>query len=113
MSRIPAIFATLALWSAIYGFSRLALVGEDLIYVPPSASWTRIIGAGDAFGLPSSVIVFLLFAALACFFLQFIQPGWFLRAIGDNPLKVRQNADKQRTSMHAMPTRTLRSLSTR
>jgi ribose transport system permease protein len=86
---IPAIFATLALSSVIYGFSRLALVGEDLIYLPPSANWTRVIGSGDAFGVPSSVIVFLLFAALAYFLLQFTKPGWFLRALGDNPLKAR------------------------
>jgi ribose transport system permease protein len=47
---IPAIFATLALASVIYGLSRLGLVGEDLIYVPKSAEWTRVIGSGVAIG---------------------------------------------------------------
>ena len=86
---IPAIFATLALASVIYGLSRLGLVGEDLIYVPQSAEWTRVIGGGVVWGVPTSIIVFLAFAALAYFFLQFTKPGRFLRAIGDNPLRAR------------------------
>jgi ribose transport system permease protein len=86
---IPAIFATLALASVIYGFSRLALVGEDLIYVPPSADWTRGFGGGIILGIPTSVLVFLAFAAIGFVYLQFTKPGRFLRAIGDNPLKAR------------------------
>lgn len=86
---IPAIFATLALASVIYGFSRLALVGEDLIYMPPSADWTRGFGGGVVYGVPTSVIVFLAMAALGFVFLQFTKPGRFVKAIGDNPLKAR------------------------
>jgi ribose transport system permease protein len=86
---IPAIFATLAMASVIYGFSRLFLVGADLIYVPPSAEWTRGFGAGRVLGVPTSVIVFLTFAALCFLVLQFTKRGRFLRAIGDNPLKAR------------------------
>jgi ribose transport system permease protein len=44
---VPAIFATLAMASVVYGFSRLFLVGADLIYIPPDAQWTR------SFGLPA------------------------------------------------------------
>lgn len=85
----PAIFATLALSTVVYGFARLTMVGEDLIYVPPSAQWTRAFGSSVILGVPSSVIVFLAFAALAFVVLQFTKPGRFLRAIGDNPLKAR------------------------
>jgi ribose transport system permease protein len=86
---VPAIFATLALASVVYGFARLTMVGEDLIYIPPQAQWTRVFGDGTVFGVPNSVIVFLAFAALALCFLQYTKPGRFLRAIGDNPLKAR------------------------
>jgi ribose transport system permease protein len=86
---VPAIFATLALSTVVYGFARLTMVGEDLVYVPPDAQWTRRFGGGVILGVPSSVIVFLAFAALAFVLLQFTKPGRFLRAIGDNPLKAR------------------------
>jgi ribose transport system permease protein len=86
---IPAIFATLALASVVYGFSRLALVGEDLIYVPPTAEWTRGFGGGVILGVPTSVIVFVALAAIGAVYLQYTKPGRFLRAIGDNPLKAR------------------------
>jgi ribose transport system permease protein len=86
---IPAIFATLAMASVVYGFSRLFLVGADLIYIPPDAQWTRSFGGGVLLGAPTSVIVFLLFAAMCFLVLQFTKPGRFLRAIGDNPLKAR------------------------
>lgn len=86
---IPAIFATLAMASVIYGFSRLFLVGADLIYIPLDAQWTRSFGGGRLLGVPTSVIVFLTFAALCFVVLQFTKPGRFLRAIGDNPLKAR------------------------
>lgn len=86
---VPAIFATLALSSVVYGLARLTMVGEDLIYLPPSAQWTRGFGAGQWLGVPSSVIVFLAFAGVGLVFLQFTKSGRFLRAIGDNPLKAR------------------------
>lgn len=86
---VPAIFATLALASVVYGFARLTMVNQDLIYVPPSAQWTRSFGGSALFGVPTSVIIFIAFAALAFVLLQYTKPGWFLRAIGDNPLKAR------------------------
>ena len=86
---VPAIFATLALASVVYGFARLTMVGDDLVYIPPDAQWTRVFGNGVNFGVPNSVIVFLVFAAFAYGFLQYTKPGRFLRAIGDNPLKAR------------------------
>ena len=64
-------------------------MGEDLIYMPPSADWTRGFGGGVVYGVPTSVIVFLAMAALGFVFLQFTKPGRFVKAIGDNPLKAR------------------------
>lgn len=88
-AEIPPIFATLALGSVVYGFSKLFLVPSDLVYVPAEAAWVRSIATGRIFGVPGSVIVFLAFAFLCFLFLQYTKPGRFLRAIGDNPLKAR------------------------
>jgi ribose transport system permease protein len=86
---IPAIFATLALSSVIYGFSRLALVNIDFAFIPDSAGWTRKIGGGYLLGIPMTVILFIVFAVLVWAFLQYTRPGRFIRGIGDNPLKSR------------------------
>lgn len=86
---VPAIFATLALSTVVYGFARLTMVGEDLIYIPPGAQWTRGFGGGVILGVPTSVLIFVGFAFLVFVGLQFTKPGRFLRAIGDNPLKAR------------------------
>ncbi|OKO84571.1 ABC transporter permease [Bradyrhizobium sp. AS23.2] len=86
---IPAIFATLAMASVIYGFSRMVLVGEDLVYVPPSASWTRVAGNAVTLGVPNNVVFFLSFAALVAAFFRFTKPGRFLLSMGDNPFRAR------------------------
>lgn len=86
---IPAIFATLAMASVVYGFSRLFLVNVDLVYLPDSDSWTRVIGSGYLFGVPMPVILFITLAVLTSLFLQYTRPGRFIRAIGDNPQKAR------------------------
>ena len=86
---IPAIFATLAMASVVYGFSRLFLVNVDLVYLPDSDSWTRVIGSGYLLGVPMPVVLFVSLAILTSLFLQYTRPGRFIRAIGDNPQKAR------------------------
>lgn len=86
---IPPIFATLALSSVIYGFSRLLLVNIDFAFIPDSAAWTRHIGGGYLLGIPMTVILFILFAVLVWAFMQYTRPGRFIRGIGDNPNKSR------------------------
>lgn len=88
-AEIPAIFATLAMTTAIYGFTRVAFVDIDLLFIPESAAWTRDFGAGYLFGVPVPVIAFAVVALLAHLFLRYTKPGVFIRAMGDNPLKAR------------------------
>ncbi len=88
-AEIPAIFTTLAMTTAIYGFTRVAFVDVDLLFIPESAAWTRDFGAGYVFGVPVPVIAFAVIALLAHLFLRYTKPGVFIRAIGDNPLKAR------------------------
>jgi ribose transport system permease protein len=75
--------------SVVYGFSRLFLVNVDLVYLPDSDSWTRVIGSGYVLGVPMPVVLFVSLAILTSLFLQYTRPGRFIRAIGDNPQKAR------------------------
>lgn len=88
-AEIPAIFATLAMTTGIYGFTRVAFVDIDLVFLPESAAWTRQLGGGYVLGIPAPVIAFAVVALLAHLFLRYSKPGVFIRAMGDNPLKAR------------------------
>lgn len=86
---IPAIFATLAMGTLIYGFGRFFLIDLDVIYLPEQARSIAWIGAGDVGDIPVPVIIFAVVCAIAALFLRYIKVGRFIRAIGDNPLTAR------------------------
>lgn len=88
-AEIPAIFATLAMTTTIYGFTRVALVDIDLVFLPESAAWTRSFGGGYVFGIPVPVLAFSGIALVAHLFLRYTKPGVFIRSMGDNPAKAR------------------------
>ncbi|SEP11348.1 monosaccharide ABC transporter membrane protein, CUT2 family [Salinihabitans flavidus] len=81
---IPAIFATLAMGVAIYGFGKSFLVGTDVVYLPQGESWFYQIGSGRFLGIPNPVIAFALVALIVHVFLQFSKYGRYNYAIGDN-----------------------------
>lgn len=80
---IPAIFATLAMSTVIYGFGRLFLVDLDVTYLPEDAGWLRAI-SGQILGIPLPVIWFALVALLAWAFLKYTRLGRYIYAMGDN-----------------------------
>jgi ribose transport system permease protein len=82
---IPAIFATLAMSTVIYGFGQYFLVPTDVTYLPETVGWLKGIGGGNVLGVPSPVIVFAVVCFLAFVFLRYARPGRFLYAMGDNP----------------------------
>jgi ribose transport system permease protein len=86
---IPAIFATLAMGTVIYGFGHSVLVNSDVIFMPKSAPWFKAIGGGQILGVPSPVILLALFSFAAFLFLRFTRPGRFIYGTGDNPLSAR------------------------
>jgi ribose transport system permease protein len=86
---IPAIFATLAMGSVVYGFGRFFLVSNDVTFMPAAVPWFKAIGGGQILGLPSPVFLFALFALAGFLFLRFTRPGRFIFAMGDNPLSAR------------------------
>jgi ribose transport system permease protein len=88
-AEIPAIFATLAMISAIYGFSRVVLVDIDLVFLPEHFGWLREFGGGYVLGMPVPVIAFAAVSLIVHVFLKYTKVGLWIRMAGDNPLKAR------------------------
>lgn len=86
---IPAIFATLAMGTVVYGFGHSALVESDVIFLPKAIPWFKAIGGGNVAGIPSPVLWFVIFSVLAFLFLRVTRPGRFIYGMGDNPLAAR------------------------
>ena len=86
---IPAIFATLAMGTAVYGFGQSMLVEGDVIFVPRTEDWFKAIGGSALFGIPSPVLWFAVIGLVAAAFLGLTRPGRFIFGMGDNPLAAR------------------------
>jgi ribose transport system permease protein len=86
---IPAIFATLAMGTAVYGFGHSVLVNSDVIFMPQAVHWFKAIGGSSLGGLPSPVLWLVVFSIAAFLFLRFTRPGRFIYGMGDNPLTAR------------------------
>ena len=81
---IPAIFATLAMGTLIYGLGRFKLIALDVVYVPSNAGWMKIFGAEEVFGVPTPVVLFACVALLTHGFLRHTSIGKYIYAAGDN-----------------------------
>ena len=81
---IPAIFATLAMGTLIYGFGRYFLLGLDVVYMPDSAKGLLWLGQGTLFGIPVPIFVFAATCLGGYLFLRYTRSGRYLRAVGDN-----------------------------
>jgi len=86
---IPAIFATLAMGTLIYGFGRYFFFGLDVIYMPDHAHILTWFGQGVLFGVPVPIFIFAGVCFSAYLFLRYTKYGRYLRAVGDNQLAAR------------------------
>lgn len=86
---IPAIFATLAMGTAVYGLGQSVLVDSDVIFVPRTEAWFKAIGGATIWGIPSPVIWLAVIGSAAAAFLAFTRPGRFIFGMGDNPQAAR------------------------
>lgn len=86
---IPAIFATLAMGTLVYGFGRYFMFSLDVIYLPDSALVFAWFGQGKLFGVPVPIFLFAGVCFVAFLFLRYTRYGRYLRAVGDNPLAAR------------------------
>ena len=88
-AEIPAIFATLAMGTLIYGFGRYFLFALDVAYMPEAARPLLWLGQGTLFGVPVPIFVFAAVCVAGSLFLRYAKSGRYLRAVGDNMLAAR------------------------
>lgn len=81
---IPAIFATLAMGTAVYGFGKYFLFRLDVLYLPESQRYLLWLGQGYLFGVPAPIYVFAAVSIAAWALLAYTRSGRYLRAVGDN-----------------------------
>jgi ribose transport system permease protein len=86
---IPAIFATLAMGTLVYGFGRYFMFSLDVVYLPDGADIFTWFGQGVLFGVPVPIFLFAVVCLGAFLFLRYTRYGRYLRAVGDNPLASR------------------------
>jgi ribose transport system permease protein len=81
---MPAIFATLAMGTLVYGFGRYFLFDLDVAYMPDSAKQLLWLGQGRLFGVPVPIFLFAAVCLAGYLFLRYARSGRYLRAVGDN-----------------------------
>jgi ribose transport system permease protein len=81
---VPAIFATLAIGSVIYGLGKGYLFELDVNTAPSGIAWFNFVGQGDLLGIPMPIIVYALLMGLVFLFLRKTNIGRFIYCIGDN-----------------------------
>jgi len=86
---VPAIFATLAMGTAVYGFGRYYLFDLDVVYMPETARALLWLGQGTLFGVPVPIFLFAGICIGSYLFLRYARTGRYLRAVGDNYLAAR------------------------
>ena len=86
---VPAIFATLAMGVAVYGFGKYFLVESDVNFLPESWRWLANLAGARPLGVPVPVLAFLGCAGLAHLALRYLRDGRFIYAMGDNPVAAR------------------------
>lgn len=85
---VPAIFATLASGSFVFGFVRSQLIAQDAIPVPPG-HWLESLGSTRFLSIPAEVFIFGGACFLAYLFLRYTKWGRYVYFMGDNLMAAR------------------------
>jgi ribose transport system permease protein len=86
---VPALFATLAMGTFIYGFGRSQLFNQDIIYLPTTSPWIAEIGRMHVAHIPIAVLFFAAVCAAAFLGLKYTKIGRFFYLMGENYLAAR------------------------
>ena len=81
---IPPLFTTLAVGIGLAGIGQSGLFEYDIVPWPHELDMISWIGRGSIYGIPSSILAFILTAILVYLFLRKTRYGLFVYAIGDN-----------------------------
>ncbi|MDE1174490.1 MAG: ABC transporter permease [Parvibaculaceae bacterium] len=83
-AEVPAIFATLASGTFVYGIGRSQWLSGDVVYMPDNQTGFMAMGELKFLGIPAEIYFFLGIAFLAFLALRFTRPGRFIYFMGDN-----------------------------
>lgn len=86
---VPAIFATLASGTIVYGTMQYLAVSNDIVPIPAQLAWLAPLLQSSVLGVPTVVIFFGVVALLTWLFLRYTVYGRYIYAIGDNPIAAR------------------------
>ncbi|MDA8248728.1 MAG: ABC transporter permease [Rhodospirillales bacterium] len=86
---VPALFATLAMATFVYGFGRSQLFDQDIIYLPASASWIGALGRMHVGQVPLSVVFFVSVCMVGAMLLRHTKTGRYFYLMGENHLAAR------------------------
>lgn len=87
-AEVPAIFATLASGSFVFGYVRSQLISQDQVPVP-SGHWLESLGSARFVDVPVEVYVFAGLSFAAYLFLRYTKWGRYIYYMGDNTLAAR------------------------
>ena len=85
---VPAIFATLASGSFVFGYVRSQLITQDAVPVP-RGNWLESLGRVRFLEIPAEVFIFAGAAFAAYLFLRYTKWGRYVYFMGDNLLAAR------------------------
>lgn len=81
---VPALFATLAMGTFIYGIGRFQLISLDVVYAPKDVAWFSFLGKGRVLGLPMPIIILAVLSAIIYWCMKYLKIGRLVYLIGDN-----------------------------
>jgi ribose transport system permease protein len=85
---VPAIFATLASGSFVFGYVRSQLITQDAIPVP-AGHWLETLGGFQFLDIPAEVFIFAGASFAAYLFLRYTKWGRYVYYMGDNLIAAR------------------------
>lgn len=85
---VPAIFATLASGSFVFGYVRSQLITQDAIAIPPN-HWLETLGGVRILDIPAEVFIFGGACFIAYLFLRYTKWGRYVYFMGDNLMAAR------------------------
>ena len=85
---VPAIFATLASGSFVFGYVRSQLITQDAVAVP-KGNWLESLGRVRLLEIPAEVFIFAGASFAAFLFLRYTKWGRFVYYMGDNTMAAR------------------------
>ena len=82
---VPSLFATLATGIFVAGLGQAFLFNLDTVQWSPGMEGFQRLGQGSILGVPTSIVMFAIAAAVVALFLRQTRWGAYVYAIGDNP----------------------------